>query len=192
MGDDKAKAGVPQSPGGPALGKPSLQVSNPRTQRSEVVSGRWLEWAMRGRQLLGHRSFRGAHRNPQRTLCASSVYSLIHLIHKHLVGSAAGRLLGALLAPLRSHTRAKPINTRREDVLEADRHRSRLGGGTSAGASRPGPGPLGGAGRRELEGPGGGVGAASGEEGDGTARSALLPLPAGAGQHFPLQGTPNT
>lgn len=52
------------------------------------------------------------------------MYSLTHLIHKHRVGSPAGprmwvaRLSKALLALLRSGTRAKSVNTRWGEVGE--------------------------------------------------------------------------
>lgn len=65
----------------------------------------------------------GACSYPLRTLGASFIYSLTHLIHKHRVGSPAGprmwvaRLSKALLALLRSGTRAKSINTRWGEVL---------------------------------------------------------------------------
>ena len=86
-------------------------------------------------QLLGRRIFARGLRLPLRTLGASFIYSLTHLIHKHPVGSPAGRRLRgarlskALLVLLRSGTRAKSINTRQGDVLGAD---GAAGGGGGA------------------------------------------------------------
>lgn len=107
---------------------------------------------------------RGACSYPLRTLGASFIYSLTHLIHKHPVGSPAGprmwvaRLSKALLAPLRSGTRAKSVSTRWGDVLgrEVWQGPGVRGRGEAAGSLASSPGQVEGLGRwREGLGEGG-------------------------------------